>query len=431
MKHSAGTTRAAIAVLAPALLYLASVVEAVAAQSPTGRILLEPRQDTYYVGQNVRLVVELEFSDGELAGGLQFAGMPGAPWARLGEFEPLAGATRTENGRLVNKRRFSADLLLLKEGEHQVAPMLGGMLEEQSRTGWSSVVMQRSFRVRTPPVTIVVAGLPEPSPAGFCGAVGRFTLRAEVVPGVAAPGDLVTLRWSLEGSGSLNAFQPPSLPAPPHAKTYAPKVDANDVVRRVEVSQVFVPESLEAALLPELALHVFNPDAARYERLAAGPFPITLRPREAVPAPPGTGVVEHLTPSVASPTARPDAVPAGWRVPPPSVAAPLLVLLGGVALGLTLLVSFAGRSRIVAVLLAAAAMVAAVLLRQALLANDARGSLVLAAVAESRLCPSSSARLLAVLPARATVRVLEHTERWLRVEHEGASGWIPMPEPPK
>jgi len=124
-------------------------------------------------------------------------------------------------------------------------------------------------------------------------------------------------------------------------------------------------------------------------------------------------------------------VPAGWRVPPPSVAAPLLVLLGGVALGLTLLVSFAGRSRMVAVLLAAAAMVAAVLLRQALLANDARGSLVLAAVAESRLCPSSSARLLAVLPARATVRVLEHTERWLRVEHEGASGWIPMPEPPK
>jgi len=291
MKHSAGTTRAAIAVLAPALLFLASVAEAVAAQSPTARILLEPRQDTYYVGQSLRLVVELEISDGELAGNLQYAGMPGAPWAKLGEFTGLAGSTRTENGRLVATRRFAADLLLLAQGEHRVAPMLGGMLEEQSRTAWTSVMMQRSFRTRPPPVTLVVASLPTPAPADFCGAVGRFALRAQIDPGTAAPGDLVTLRWSLEGSGSLNAFQPPSLPAPPHAKTYAPKVDSSDVVRRVEVSQVFVPESLEAALLPELALHVFNPDAARYERLAAGPFPITLRPREAVPATPATGVV--------------------------------------------------------------------------------------------------------------------------------------------
>jgi SH3-like domain-containing protein len=42
-----------------------------------------------------------------------------------------------------------------------------------------------------------------------------------------------------------------------------------------------------------------------------------------------------------------------------------------------------------------------------------------------RLAPANTARALGEIPANTTLRILETTERWQRVEHNGASGWIP------
>jgi len=44
-----------------------------------------------------------------------------------------------------------------------------------------------------------------------------------------------------------------------------------------------------------------------------------------------------------------------------------------------------------------------------------------------RLAPAATARVLGEIPAAAPVRVLETTERWQRVEYNGASGWILIP----
>jgi len=104
---------------------------------------------------------------------------------------------------------------------------------------------------------------------------------------------------------------------------------------------------------------------------------------------------------------------------------PLLILLGGFALALFVLSATVKRSRRVAMLLASAMVAAAFAARHYEMARAQRGILTLPAAVEARLAPSAASRVLAALPEGATTRVLERTERWLRVEHDGASGWIP------
>jgi hypothetical protein len=405
-------------------LFLATAVAALA-QQPTGRLVVEPTQSTYYVGQAVRLVVEVDVTDGELAGDLQLSGMPEATWARNDSFREVAGKTRTDGGRLVTTKRFASALRLLRPGRHSLAPVLGGQTVERMRSGFVTRLFQRSFQLAFPPLTMDVAALPEPTPTNFCGAVGRFTLTAQATPANVSPGDLVTLRWQLDGFGNLDVLRLPAIDAVPQFRVYPPKEESREDGTRVVVSQVFVPQSLGAALLPALAVHTFNPETGRYEQLAAGPFALTVTPRSAAAPPPTPAPA--LTPSVAAPTPAAGGVPTPWRVPAPSVTEPLLVLLGGVALAITVFSAAAGRSRWLAALLASATLAAAFGIRQALLAHRQRGILTLSVAAESRLCPSTTAKPLATLPAGATVRILEQTERWLRVEHDGASGWIPEP----
>jgi len=412
---------------AAALLLLAATCRSQAAVS--AKLRLEPPQENYFVGQSIRLILEVEVSDADLADGLRVNGLPSEPWARIGNLEALADERRTADGQLVTLKRFAAPLLLLQAGTRSFDPVLSGMVEQRTRSGWSSFVTRQSFHSRVARLTLSVTPLPEPRPDDFCGAVGRFALSAAISPATASPGDLVTLRWQLQGSGSLNEFRPPETAAFGHGKTYAPRIEALEEGRSVTVTQVFVPDSLEATEIPALQLEVFNPHSGSYEKLSAGPFALTMQTRAAV-------TVEHAAPTNAlKPTV---AAPGGarllpetpdWQVPPARVVTPLLVLLAGIALSLLVLVALATYSRWLAVLLALLVVVATVVARRTLDRHSARDQLTLSAVAESRLCPAGTARRLDPIPAGTQLRILERTGHWLRVEQDGKpSVWIMQPE---
>lgn len=408
-----------------ACLLLAST--ATAAQPPTGRLLLQPSQAVYYVDQILRMTVEVELTDCELGGNLQLGGLPEGTWARNEGFAEIAGDSRTQDGRLVTTKRFATDLRLLREGQYSIAPALSGTTAERQRRGMMTMWSHAPFRLVLPPITVTVASVPSPAPSDFCGAVGRFRLTADVSPQAVSPADLVNLRWRLEGYGNLEAFRIPSYDTPASFRSYPPREETREAGRRVAVTQVLVPQSLEATQIPALLLSVFNPEAGRYEQLTAGPFPLTIVPRgaEAPPVAPDPA----LTPSVASPNVQRASPTAPWTIPAPSMAQPMLVVLGGIALAIVVFSAAAGRSRWLAVLLAVVVVGGAIALHRALQARQQRDVLVLSAAAESRLCPSATARSLATIPAGTSVRVLEQTARWLRVEHAGASGWIPLSEP--
>ncbi len=390
--------------------------------TPTSRFRIEPALTAYAAGQDVRLLIELDLADTELGGNLSLDGLPDASWARLGEFHELAGEAFPVDGRLITRKRFAATMRLLRTGRFDIAPVLGGSTVERQRRGFMTVVSHAPFRLALPPRTLRVDPLPFPAPEDFNGGIGQFRLSASLTPATAAPGDLLTLRWTLEGIGNLDLARLPSCPTNAGFRVYPPREEGREPGRRLAASQVLIPNDLKATPAPALAFSVFDPARGDYVRLSAGPFPIELHPRPDDPALPPEPEWTPILPSP-EPAAATERPPFELHAGP--MAQPLLTLFAGLALAVFVLAALLRRSRGAALLLSCA-VVAAALGLQRILERQRRSTEVrLAAETPARLCPSSTSRTLGLLPQGATVRVAERTERWLRVESHATSGWIP------
>ena len=367
----------ALAALLAALLPAA--FHAAAADGPLAvRAIVEPKQQVYYAGQTVRLVLELEARDEEV-GSVNVSGLPDAEWAqsRQTEFFELAGSSDVRDGATVNVRRFAVDYLLLQSGPHVFQPRAVAMLSRRMRHGGNSLfgsfVQSRQAAGRADPVQLSVAPIPTPAPADACGLVGDFRLDASIDPADAAPGDLVNLRWTLRGIGNFEDFRLPETPAADGFKAYEPKVETDITNDLLRVSQVFVPQSLSSTNLPAFSVSVFNPVKGVYETLSAGPFALRLHERVAE-------VIEDFP-------VEPGAQDAPGKAPP----------------------SAAGADKPDA----------------NLWTQDA---FTLPQAAEGRLAPSGESLRLRTLPAGSPVRVLERSGRWLRVESGDSTAWIAGPE---
>ena len=348
-----------------------------AAQEPelAVRTIVEPVQSTYYAGQTIRLTLEMESHDQEVDR-VNVSGLPAAEWAQTqqSEFLELAGTSDIRDGTVVNIRRFAVDYILLQSGNWTFRPRVTAMLSRRIQRNASAIfgtfVQSHQVQTAAEPVTLRVAPLPTPAPADACGLVGDFELHASISPEEASPGDLVSLRWTLSGIGNLQDFTPPEAVPAKGFKVYAPRLEQNPSNDTLRVAQVYVPEALSSTNIPAFSVSVFNPVKGVYETLRAGPFPLRLRER----------VKEEVTDfPVLAPAAASSGASDGEQADPD---APV---------------------------------------------DSASNAFVLAAAAEGHLAPSAGSLRLRTLPAGTAVRVLERSGRWLRVESDGASSWIPAP----
>src|SRR5439155_14827185 len=77
--------------------------------------------------------------------------------------------------------------------------------------------------LRTEPISITVKPLPEPKPAEFKGAVGEFTLSAQVDKGKITVGQPLTLTLTVSGRGNIKSLPDIALPSLANFRTF----DAN------------------------------------------------------------------------------------------------------------------------------------------------------------------------------------------------------------
>jgi len=124
-------------------------------------------------------------------------------------------------------------------------------------------------------LALAVQGLPAGAPAGFDGAVGRFSMAVEAAPDSASVGDPVTLTVQVEGTGNLATLSPPALDLPSSLQSYEPTVET-DIERndsQIRGTKTFtytlVPQSAGRYDLPSVSFSYFDPDAGRYEILRA------------------------------------------------------------------------------------------------------------------------------------------------------------------
>ena len=121
------------------------------------------------------------------------------------------------------------------------------------------------------PKIITVKALPAGNqPQGFSGAVGRFTISAELNEKELAVGDVANLNIVITGSGNLPVISSPELKWPEGIETFEPesKEELNKLVAPITGKKIFTipfsPNTAGRFMIPSVPLVVFDPVSGKY-----------------------------------------------------------------------------------------------------------------------------------------------------------------------
>ena len=225
------------------------------------------------------------------------------------------------NGQVFEVRQFRCQARALTVGHFRLAPTVRGAVvmqgEHRQRGGaFGDPFFDRFFEnslfnrpetrpldIPTQPLDLTVHALPETGrPANFNGAVGQFTLAAQVKPDDSAVGDPVTLTVHIAGHGNFDAIAFTMLNNSELFKTYDAKLIAKELDEtqsngRKTFEQVIIPRNMDSKRIPQVGFSFFDPAQGQYDTLNAGPFDLKLHPSAA-----GMSVMASApTPSASTP----------------------------------------------------------------------------------------------------------------------------------
>lgn len=122
-------------------------------------------------------------------------------------------------------------------------------------------------------LTVTVDPLPGNPPAGFSGAVGRFTFNAAADNKEVKTGDPITLRLTITGTGNVKLLTPPKPSLPADFEAYEPKISEEitrdgGVIKGKKVAEYLViPRNAGARSIEPLVFSYFDLDRNAYTQL--------------------------------------------------------------------------------------------------------------------------------------------------------------------
>jgi len=142
-------------------------------------------------------------------------------------------------------------------------------------------------RLKTEPISIEVIPLPEEGkPANFSGAVGKFTLSAQVDTPKGIQNEPITLNVKIKGVGYIEGLPEPELS---HLEGFQ-KYDTTTTQNLIKQNELRGEKCFDFLLIPRLAgnlqipsLHFsfFNPEDGRYHTLSTDPILVSIAPAAA------------------------------------------------------------------------------------------------------------------------------------------------------
>ncbi len=159
---------------------------------------------------------------------------------------------------------------------------MGGLFDDPFFDQAFGAMVQKQLTLRNDPLTLQVLPLPdEDRPADFSGAVGDFSIAADVSPRTAAEGDPLTLKFTVSGHGSFDRVLPSLMTGAPGWKTYAANAhfDPQDTVGyqgSKTFEQAIVPAQPGKMEVPALSFSYFNPETRRYATKTTSPLEVTI-----------------------------------------------------------------------------------------------------------------------------------------------------------
>ncbi|MEJ2903152.1 BatD family protein [Pedobacter panaciterrae] len=153
------------------------------------------------------------------------------------------------------------------------------------------------YKIKSTPITINVKPLPEAGkPEGFNGAVGNFSIGANLDKSSVKANEALNYTLKITGSGNLKLLKAPELTLPADIEKYDPKV--NDDIKETmtgvsgsrEYSYLLIPRHEGNYTIEPLKFSYFNPATGRYVSLTSGSFPVKVAKGD-----PGSNVTAYAT----------------------------------------------------------------------------------------------------------------------------------------
>lgn len=273
-----------------------------------GSITIEPQSSSFYVGQIVPFAIKACFQPSrriQVKNAPRFSGehfllhqLDNEPQQ---EEERLPGGgscialtwrgsfSAVKEGAAPLAVELDADLMVREKTMRQADPFGSPLLDDPFFEDFFARYTRREIRLASSAKPVTALPLPAKNrPADFKGAVGMFSMAVAASPADLKPGDPLTLRMKITGSGNFDRVQAPELSDSAGWKLYPPAEQFSGQVEKGEKTfeQAAVPVSGGLNAVPPLRFSYFDPAAKDYVTLTSEPIPIRVQGAGTEPAPP-------------------------------------------------------------------------------------------------------------------------------------------------
>ena len=157
--------------------------------------------------------------------------------------------------------------------------------------GSISKPVEKDIKVTSNKATIHILPLPEPKPASFTGAVGKFNVTTELKPATGLKTySAATYRYIISGTGNIKYIKAPEVKFPDQFDVYDPKTDAQvndgagDMSGKVVMDYTFIPQYAGEFDIPAGEFTYFDPESGQYQTVTVPSRHLTVAKGEGQPS---------------------------------------------------------------------------------------------------------------------------------------------------
>ncbi len=128
-------------------------------------------------------------------------------------------------------------------------------------------------RRKVPEISLQVDALPQPKPANFSGAVGKFNIQGKLLSPHVRTNDVATYRITLNGLGNMKLISAPTINFPKDFDTYDPKtnektqITASGLQGQLTFDYTFVPRNVGDYTIPATDFVFFDTESGSYRTI--------------------------------------------------------------------------------------------------------------------------------------------------------------------
>lgn len=142
--------------------------------------------------------------------------------------------------------------------------------------------IERQVTTESNMATIDITPLPEPKPAGFDGAVGRFTVSTDLQPELLRTNEAAVYTYTIKGTGNIRYLKQPDIKFPASIDRYTPKTDIDakivgaNTTGTYKVDYTIVPQEAGKLEIPGTPFVYYDIDRKEYVTLETRSYDLNV-----------------------------------------------------------------------------------------------------------------------------------------------------------